>query len=151
MWLPTGAQYLFYSTSHWQRMVNGFSGAIPSSYRPFHIAMRTFPDEASMDVLRSRGVAYAVIHEEIYGTALYRETIGKVERSPSLMLVHTASDGKFGGEDLSDPQIGESNGAPCRTRTCGLLVRSQTLYPAELRAHAVCSGGRLRDRRNYQL
>jgi hypothetical protein len=27
-------------------------------------------------------------------------------------------------------------GAPGRTRTCGLLVRSQSLYPAELRAHA---------------
>ena len=27
------------------------------------------------------------------------------------------------------------SGAPCRIRTCGLLVRSQTLYPAELRAH----------------
>ena len=26
------------------------------------------------------------------------------------------------------------SGAPCRIRTCGLLVRSQTLYPAELRA-----------------
>ena len=25
-------------------------------------------------------------------------------------------------------------GAPCTTRTCDLLVRSQTLYPAELRA-----------------
>src|SRR5262249_5290195 len=25
-------------------------------------------------------------------------------------------------------------GAPCRTRTCDLLVRSQTLYPTELRA-----------------
>ncbi len=33
------------------------------------------------------------------------------------------------------PQVIEKNGAPCRTRTCGLLVRSQTLYPAELRAH----------------
>jgi hypothetical protein len=31
---------------------------------------------------------------------------------------------------------GESNGAPCRTRTCDLLVRSQTLYPTELRARA---------------
>src|SRR5262245_61554259 len=30
-------------------------------------------------------------------------------------------------------QLGVS-GAPCRTRTCDLLVRSQTLYPAELRA-----------------
>ena len=28
----------------------------------------------------------------------------------------------------------KESGAPCRTRTCDLLVRSQTLYPAELRA-----------------
>jgi hypothetical protein len=26
------------------------------------------------------------------------------------------------------------DGAPGRTRTCGLLVRSQSLYPTELRA-----------------
>ena len=26
----------------------------------------------------------------------------------------------------------EADGAPCRTRTCDLLVRSQTLYPTEL-------------------
>ena len=26
------------------------------------------------------------------------------------------------------------DGAPCKTRTCDLLVRSQTLYPTELRA-----------------
>src|SRR4029079_6828424 len=29
------------------------------------------------------------------------------------------------------------NGAPGMTRTCDLLVRSQTLYPTELRARAV--------------
>jgi hypothetical protein len=28
----------------------------------------------------------------------------------------------------------KESGAPCTTRTCDLLVRSQTLYPAELRA-----------------
>jgi hypothetical protein len=28
----------------------------------------------------------------------------------------------------------DKNGAPCKTRTCDLLVRSQTLYPTELRA-----------------
>ena len=30
--------------------------------------------------------------------------------------------------------VTDSIGAPCRTRTCDLLVRSQTLYPTELRA-----------------
>ena len=31
----------------------------------------------------------------------------------------------------------QADGAPCTTRTCDLLVRSQTLYPAELRARGV--------------
>ena len=31
-------------------------------------------------------------------------------------------------------RVFEKAGAPCRIRTCDLLVRSQTLYPAELRA-----------------
>ena len=34
----------------------------------------------------------------------------------------------------------DKNGAPCRIRTRGLLIRSQTLYPAELRAR---SGGEI--------
>gem|GEM_PF-3592928 len=32
-------------------------------------------------------------------------------------------------------------GAPDRIRTCGLLIRSQTLYPAELRAPTGGGGG----------
>ena len=38
------------------------------------------------------------------------------------------------GPAESDSPLEEWDGAPCRTRTCGLLVRSQTLYPTELRA-----------------
>ena len=33
--------------------------------------------------------------------------------------------------------LDENIGAPCRTRTCDLLVRSQTLYPTELRARGL--------------
>ena len=35
-------------------------------------------------------------------------------------------------------QLPKAVGAPCRTRTCDLLVRSQTLYPTELRALERC-------------
>ena len=31
----------------------------------------------------------------------------------------------------------DDNGAPDRNRTCNLLIRSQVLYPIELRAHAL--------------
>jgi hypothetical protein len=57
--------------------------------------MRSFPDEGAMAVLRAAGIEYAVIHEEVYGTAAYRAMIGRVERSPSLASVHTATDGQF--------------------------------------------------------
>jgi hypothetical protein len=94
-WLPTGAQYLYYSTSHWQRLVNGFSGAIPEWYRPFHAAMQRFPDEETIALLRSAGVSYAVVHEEFYGKAAYRGMIERIEHSPSLALVSSANDGRF--------------------------------------------------------
>ena len=39
-------------------------------------------------------------------------------------------------EKKNDPVIcGTFSSALGRTRTCGLLIRSQTLFPAELRAH----------------
>ena len=43
----------------------------------------------------------------------------------------------LGPEDAKAEEIQqgkEGNGAPGKSRTCDLLVRSQTLYPAELRA-----------------
>ncbi len=40
----------------------------------------------------------------------------------------------LGGPRGRSPPDQYEDGAPCRTRTCDLLVRSQTLYPTELRA-----------------
>ena len=46
---PTGAmedpEYLYYSTFHWQYLVNGYSGFFPPSYRQIVNAVRDFPDE----------------------------------------------------------------------------------------------------------
>src|SRR5258706_11642334 len=36
---------------------------------------------------------------------------------------------------LRGRRVAENTGAPSRTRTCGLLIRSQTLYPTELWVH----------------
>ena len=41
-------------------------------------------------------------------------------------------------------KMSKESGAPCRTRTCDLLVRSQTLYPTELRARRGAAGPRFR-------
>ena len=43
--------------------------------------------------------------------------------------------GRTSGSGAKPPICRGIGGALGRTRTCGLLIRSQTLYPAELRAH----------------
>jgi hypothetical protein len=88
---PTGAmedpEYLYYSTFHWQYLVNGYSGFFPPSYRKIVNAVRGFPDDASMDIVRSRGVRYLVIHGEwLYG-ARYEQLVSELDRRTDLRLV----------------------------------------------------------------
>ena len=88
---PTGnmedPEYLYYSTFHWQYLVNGYSGFFPPSYQKIVNAVRGFPDEASMNMIRSHGVRYLVIHGEwLYG-ARYEELVAELDRRPDLKLV----------------------------------------------------------------
>jgi hypothetical protein len=88
---PTGAmedpEYLYYSTFHWQYLVNGYSGFFPASYLKVVNAMRGFPDENAMNVIRSHGARYLVIHGEwLYG-ARYEEIVADLDRRPDLKLV----------------------------------------------------------------
>jgi hypothetical protein len=69
------ALYTYLSTVHWQRILNGYSGAAPVSYHEFKHAMATFPDEASMRLLRDRGTDYVLLHEEFYGREAYQNLV----------------------------------------------------------------------------
>jgi hypothetical protein len=88
---PTGAmedpEYLYYSTFHWQYLVNGYSGFFPPSYQKIVNAVRGFPDDTSMNMVRSRGVRYLVIHGEwLYG-ARYEQLVTELDRRLDLKLV----------------------------------------------------------------
>jgi hypothetical protein len=88
---PTGAmedpEYLYYSTFHWQYLVNGYSGFFPPSYQKIVNAVRGFPDEPSMNMIRSHGVRYLVIHGEWLFGARYEQVISELDRRPDLELV----------------------------------------------------------------
>jgi hypothetical protein len=88
---PTGAledpEYLYYSTFHWQSLVNGYSGFFPPSYKVLVNAVRTFPDEASMDTIKSHGTRYLVIHGEMLYGARYETLIPELDRRGDLKLV----------------------------------------------------------------
>lgn len=78
------ALYTYFSTVHWQRILNGYSGAVPVSYHEFRQSMATFPDEASMRLLRHRGTDYVLLHEEFYGRQAYRDVVAAVEARADL-------------------------------------------------------------------
>ena len=88
---PTGAledpEYLYYSTFHWQSLVNGYSGFFPPSYVALVNAVQHFPDEASLNVIRSHGARYLVVHGEWLFGARYDEVIGELNARADLKLV----------------------------------------------------------------
>jgi hypothetical protein len=54
--------YMFYSTYHWQPIVNGYSGFFPPTFIELAESTASFPDEASIAYLKRRGVDLIVIH-----------------------------------------------------------------------------------------
>ena len=79
--------YLYYSTFHWQNLVNGYSGFFPPSYVRLTDAMRGFPDDSSLASLRARGTRYVVVHgERLYGDR-YETLIPLLDQRSDLALV----------------------------------------------------------------
>ena len=74
------AQYMLYSTSHWQPLVNGYSGFQPPRFYDNAQALEGFPDERSFARLRSLGVTHLFVHSE----QLPDGTLGTLDARPDL-------------------------------------------------------------------
>jgi hypothetical protein len=55
------SRYMLASTVNWRRMVNGYSGFTPQSYRRHVRALERFPEPATIDYLRNLGVTYVAV------------------------------------------------------------------------------------------
>ncbi len=88
---PTSARtdptYLYYSTFHWQSLINGYSGFFPPSYQKLATTVRNFPDQTSIDAITSHGVRYLVIHGEYLFGGRYESLLPDLDRRPDLTLV----------------------------------------------------------------
>lgn len=84
------ARYLYFSTFHWQSLVNGNSGFFPPSYVELLERERSFPSEAALDYLRSRGVQYLTMHGRFTNPTRYNNTVGWLDARPDLELVAAA-------------------------------------------------------------
>jgi hypothetical protein len=61
-------RYVFYSTEHWHRLINGYSGTFPLSY-DFRASVLRRPEEnpeSAWDSLATSGATHAVVHEDFY-------------------------------------------------------------------------------------
>jgi hypothetical protein len=59
--------YLLRSTSHWKPLVNGYAGIEPLSYSRVREAMKDFPSEESLALLKSMDVRHVLVHLRALG------------------------------------------------------------------------------------
>jgi hypothetical protein len=81
------ARYLYFSTFHWHKMVNGNSGFSPPSYLEMLKRERDFPSPEAVDYLRRRGVDYIALHGAFTNPTRYRHTAELLEARGDLELV----------------------------------------------------------------
>ena len=88
---PVSAQddptYMYFSTFHWQHLVNGYSGFFPPSYIFLVNAVQTLPDNESLHAIKSHGARYLVVHGERLLGARYDELTAELRRRPELTFV----------------------------------------------------------------
>jgi len=63
-WSREASDYLYWSTVHWQPMVNGFGAFVPPGNAELGRLGKRFPEESVVSVLRGVGVRYVVVHAE---------------------------------------------------------------------------------------
>ena len=79
--------YMYFSTFHWQNLVNGYSGFVPPLYYSLSQSLANFPDDESMRAIKARGARYLLVHgERLYG-GRYEEVIEGLSKRPELTLI----------------------------------------------------------------
>ena len=78
---------MYYSTFHWQHLVNGYSGFFPPSYMRVVNGVKNFPDQTSFDAIKSHGPRYLLVHGERLFGARYEEVTTALAARRDLTLI----------------------------------------------------------------
>jgi hypothetical protein len=82
----TDMPHMYFSLWHWRPLVNGYSGHAPDGYGEFLVGMKSFPDTASIGLLRGRGVTHVTINCALY-TEGCNALIARAAETPDLTLI----------------------------------------------------------------
>jgi hypothetical protein len=98
--LDDAFDYIYFSTFHWARLINGYSGFSTDSYIKLQYSLEPiFPSDAAVGMLRQRGATHLTIN-----CAMYRRrnwdcdsALGRLDALTSLELVSST---KWEGETV---------------------------------------------------
>jgi hypothetical protein len=92
-----GVDQMYFSTRHWARLLNGYSGFFPDSFVRMAREMDTFPDERSLDVLRASGATHVTVNCAL----VFGRDCGRIVRQlDGSSRVRLISSGKWEGGDV---------------------------------------------------
>ena len=98
--------FMFWSTYHWQSLVNGYSGYKPADAVETMALMKTrFPDEESVARLRALNVRYVLVHEALFTPAEYTDLMSAIVRQPQLIPAGRYRDWVGGNTQLFELRI----------------------------------------------
>ncbi len=84
-WFDT--RYMYFSTFHWRRLVNGNSGFFPPSYIRFLREMQSFPSDDSFAALQTINVDYLIVHGAFMEPDAYSAMQGKLDAYSDVSVV----------------------------------------------------------------
>lgn len=85
------ADYMLWSTHHWRKLVNGYSGYYPPSYQNTLRRLRGLPGADAMALLREKQVRYVLVHT-VFLEPEERELLANLAVCPELRLLGTYRD-----------------------------------------------------------
>lgn len=90
--------YMYFSTFHWARLINGQSGYMPASYTDLERDMEYFPGRNGLARLRERGATHITVNCKLFAKPLRcAPLLGVMDAMPELQLIST---GRWEGRDV---------------------------------------------------
>ena len=88
------AAYVYFSTYHWKKLVNGYSGFIPPGYtRLYQEELSGFPSEETLERIQELGVRYVIIHLTHYPQPEREKIISLFAGKPQRFTLEKRIDG----------------------------------------------------------
>ena len=101
-WAEREGLRTYYSTLHWKKIFNGYSGFLPTSYYDGVRAASEFPSDRAIVFLRKEGIKYVIVHGKELEPTVVASVLAYSEHHSGFKLLRD-----FGSDYVFDISTGE--------------------------------------------